>query len=170
MRTGVPRYATEGSNPGLVDRVPGRPATHTCEPCLGKPVLSSATTSSAARGRARRRSPKPNLNPDPHPHPHPHPHPSPFGGPHEWALHPRGSHSRPALPQVDTLFDVGVVLGNHQVGSSRPDLVRVRVGVRLELGCRLGLGLAHRNHILTRWERAARSGRCRTATRYPPAM
>ena len=142
MRTGVPRYATEGSNPGLVDRVPGRSATHTCAPCLGKPVLSSATTSSAARGRARRRSPKPNLNPDPDPHPHPStftltksldlrssrpttylPAPSsasavPFGGPHDWALHPRGSHSRHAFPQVDTLFDVGVVLGNHQVGSS----------------------------------------------------
>ena len=30
------RYATEGSNPGLADRVPGRSATHTFEPCLGQ--------------------------------------------------------------------------------------------------------------------------------------
>ena len=30
------RCATQASNPGLADRVPGRPATHTFEPCLGQ--------------------------------------------------------------------------------------------------------------------------------------
>ena len=28
--------ATQALNPGLADRVPGRSATHTCEPCLGQ--------------------------------------------------------------------------------------------------------------------------------------
>ena len=32
-------YATQGSNPGLADRVPGRSATHTCEPRLGQAVV-----------------------------------------------------------------------------------------------------------------------------------
>ena len=32
------RYATQASNPGRADKVPGRPcsATHTCAPCLGQ--------------------------------------------------------------------------------------------------------------------------------------
>eukprot|EP00964_Phaeocystis_antarctica_P047837 scaffold27695_cov64-Phaeocystis_antarctica.AAC.7 len=30
------RYATQASNPRLADRVPGRSATHTCEPRLGQ--------------------------------------------------------------------------------------------------------------------------------------
>ena len=29
-------YATEASNPGLADRVPGRPAAHVCTPCLAQ--------------------------------------------------------------------------------------------------------------------------------------
>ena len=32
-------YATQGSNPGLADGVPGRAATHTCEPRLGQAVV-----------------------------------------------------------------------------------------------------------------------------------
>ena len=32
------KYAAEGSNPGLADRVPGRSATHTLELCLGQDV------------------------------------------------------------------------------------------------------------------------------------
>ena len=28
---------TQGSNPRLADKAPGRPATHTCEPRLGQP-------------------------------------------------------------------------------------------------------------------------------------
>ena len=32
-------YATQGSNPRRADRVPGRSATHTCEPYLGQDLL-----------------------------------------------------------------------------------------------------------------------------------
>ena len=35
----------QGSNPGLADRVPGRPATHTCTPCLGQDAATSLDAS-----------------------------------------------------------------------------------------------------------------------------
>ena len=43
LAQGTP-YATQASNPRLLDRVPGRSATHMCEPCLGQDVLDTAHT------------------------------------------------------------------------------------------------------------------------------
>ena len=53
-RARLPRYATEGSNPVPADRVPGRSATHTFEPCLGQPCRCARTrTSRRAAPKAR---------------------------------------------------------------------------------------------------------------------
>ena len=56
-------YATEGSNPRLagprlVDRVPGRPATHTCEPRLGQRAAfgGAVRRGGASYGSARLRA------------------------------------------------------------------------------------------------------------------
>ena len=87
-----PPYAPEGSNPGLAGRVPGRSATHNCEPRLA--LVGQARQANTARLRLVRRGglarcavwrprgggcdganlkPSPNLNPSPSPYPQPYP-------------------------------------------------------------------------------------------------
>ena len=43
-------YATQGSNTGLADRVPGRSATHVRQPCIGQ--ASSSTVSAPVKAGA----------------------------------------------------------------------------------------------------------------------